>query len=87
VLRAVGGIRQFKIIQETLYRTRVLLATDPDFDENDVETIRVGLGRRLGSGVQVVIERGWDIPREGSGKYRYVVSHVEPGRSPKARAA
>ena len=87
VLRAVRGIRQFKIVQETRYRTRLLIATDPEFNEADLETIRAGLGGRLGSGVQVAIERVAHIPMEGSGKYRYVVSHVQPDRSSQARAA
>jgi phenylacetate-CoA ligase len=87
VLRAVRGIRQFKIVQETRYRTRLLIATDPEFNEADLETIRASFGRRLGSGVQVAIERVAHIPMEGSGKYRYVVSHVQPDRSSQARAA
>jgi phenylacetate-CoA ligase len=78
VVRDVRGVRQFKIVQETLDRTRVLLATDQDFSDRDAETIRRGIGKRLGLRVQVQIERVPEVPREASGKYRYVVSHVRP---------
>lgn len=76
VVRDIPGVRQFKVIQETLDRTRILLATDPGFRDQDVEFVRRGIGARLGTGVRVEIERVAEIPREASGKYRYVVSHV-----------
>jgi len=76
VVRDIPGIRQFKIIQESLSKTRVLLATDEEFSEASIETIGKGIGRRLGAGVRVEIERLCEIPREASGKFRYVVSHV-----------
>ena len=81
VVRDIPGVRQFKIIQETLDWTRVLLATDQEFKEADVDMIRAGIGKRLGSGASIEIERVADIPPEASGKYRYVVSHVSPDRS------
>ena len=76
VVRDVPGVRQFKVVQETLDRTRVLLATDRDFSDENIEMIRRGIGKRLGGGVRVEIEQVAEIPREVSGKYRYVVSHV-----------
>lgn len=81
VVRDIPGVRQFKVIQETLNRTRVLLATDHEFKEADIDTIRIGLGKRLGIGASIEIERVAQIPPEASGKYRYVVSHVDAGRS------
>jgi phenylacetate-CoA ligase len=80
VVRDIPGVRQFKIIQETLDRTRVLLATDREFNDGDIETIRRGIGRRLGANVRVEVEHVAEIPREISGKYRYVVSHVDTDR-------
>ncbi|HEU4922667.1 MAG TPA: AMP-binding protein, partial [Burkholderiales bacterium] len=76
VVRDIPGVRQFKVIQESLERTRVLIATDEAFRESDLERIRQGIGERLGSQVQIQIDRVRQIPREASGKYRYVVSHV-----------
>jgi phenylacetate-CoA ligase len=81
VVRDIQGVRQFKVIQESIDRTRVLLATDEGFNERDLETIRQGIRRRLGTTVKVQIDRVGQIPREASGKYRYVVSHVDPRRS------
>lgn len=87
VVRDIPGVRQFKIVQETRDRTRVLLVTDRNFSDGDLDTIRGGFGRRLGSGVRVEIERVSEIPREASGKYRYVVSHVDSGPSIRAGEA
>ncbi len=81
VVRDIPGVRQFKVVQETLDRTRVLLATDRDFSDENVETIRRGIGKRLGGNVRVEIEQVAEIPREVSGKYRYVVSHVGADQS------
>lgn len=76
VVRDVPGVKQFKIVQESLEHTRVLLATDDRFDEAAISGIKDGLKRRLGSGVQVEIERVAEVEKEASGKYRYIVSKV-----------
>lgn len=78
VIRDLPGVRQFKIVQESLAHTRILLATDERFDEANILNIRAGIQRRLGEGVRVDIERVAEVPKEKSGKYRYVVSHVAP---------
>jgi len=83
VIRSIRGIRQYKIIQESLDSTRILLVTDPGFNAWDEDTIRKGFGQRLGSGVRIDIERVAEIPREASGKYRYIVSHVKTARPPR----
>lgn len=45
---------------------------------SEVETtIAAGIKARLGKSVDVTIERVANIPQESSGKFRYVVSHVE----------
>ena len=78
VVRDVPGVEQFKIVQESRELTRVFLVTGPNFAEGALETIRAGLVRRLGEGVTIAIERVQEIPREASGKYRYIVSKVAP---------
>ncbi|MGH8670991.1 MAG: phenylacetate--CoA ligase family protein [Burkholderiales bacterium] len=78
VIRDLPGVREFKIVQESLSTTRILLATNDSFQEETLHTIEQGAIRRLGNGVNVVIERLAEIPKEASGKYRYVVSHVDP---------
>ena len=87
VLRDLPGVRQFKIIQESLAKTRILLATGAGFQEDSIETIISGIRQRLGSGLAVEIERVDVIPKEASGKYRYVVSNVKPGSSPGSETA
>jgi len=78
VVRDVPGVETFKIVQESLDRTRVQLVTDARFEDRSLATIRDGLRARLGPGVEVVVERVPVIPAEASGKYRYVVSRVVP---------
>jgi phenylacetate-CoA ligase len=74
VVRDLPAIRKFKIVQESVEHTRVLLAVDPGFDPASVERIRNGMAERLGAQVRIDVDIVADIPAEMSGKYRYVVS-------------
>jgi phenylacetate-CoA ligase len=76
VVRDLPGIAKFKIVQESLERTRVLLVAGPGFERDTAERIRTGFAKRLGSGVAIDVEMVGDIPSEASGKYRYVTSKV-----------
>jgi phenylacetate-CoA ligase len=76
VIRDIPGVENFRVIQETMYETRVQLVTGADFRAESLQLIERGMQQRLGSDVRVSIERMAHIPRESSGKYRYVVSHV-----------
>lgn len=76
VLRELDGIEQFKIIQETRDRTRVLVVPGEGYGPSIASQIEQGLRRRLGERVQVDIELVQRIDPERSGKHRYVVSHV-----------
>jgi phenylacetate-CoA ligase len=78
VVRDLQGIRSFKIIQESLRRTRLLLVTDDTFDAASIPRIQEQFRTRLGAGVEVPVERVESIPAERSGKFRYVVSEVGP---------
>jgi phenylacetate-CoA ligase len=77
IIRDLPGVQKFKVVQEDLQLTRILIVTGPEFRESDLETIRTGVRQRLGEDVEVAIERVAEIPAERSGKYRYVVSHVQ----------
>lgn len=79
IIRDVPGVRNFKIIQESLQRTRIQLAVSEAFAPQSLEAIRSGIGHRLGAGVKIDIEQVDDIPKEASGKFRYVISHVKAG--------
>lgn len=76
ILREIPGLKTFKIVQESLRLTRVLLVTEPGFARASLATIRSGFQQRLGRDVAVEIEEVADIPAERSGKYRYVVSKI-----------
>lgn len=76
VVRSLPGVAKFKIVQESVDRTRVLLVAGPDFDDAVVERIKGGMARRLGSTVAIDVELVDDILPEASGKYRYVTSKV-----------
>jgi len=76
ILRDVPQVRAFKIIQESLDCTRVLLVSADGLPA----ALRLGIvsqfRARLGAAVEIVIEEVAAIPAEASGKYRYVVSKV-----------
>jgi phenylacetate-CoA ligase len=76
VIRDLPGIERFKIVQESLRVTRVLVMAGDRYDETIETRIRAGLQARLGPKVEVVIERVATIGTERSGKYRYVESKV-----------
>lgn len=76
VLREVPGIKQFKIIQETLDRLRVKIVPAPGWQEQNATAVISGLKQRLGQQTLIQIEYSETIPPDPSGKYRYVVSQV-----------
>ena len=74
VVRDLPGIEKFKIVQESLDYTKVLLVVNAGFDRGYVDQIRRQMAQRLGEGVRIDIDLVGDIPVEASGKYRYVTS-------------
>ena len=77
ILRDLPGVQQFKVIQESLLQTRVLLVADAAFSASCTADIVKQVKARLGEVVDVTVERVAEIPAEKSGKYRYVVSRVD----------
>jgi phenylacetate-CoA ligase len=77
IVRDIEGVDQFKIIQEDVDNVRVLLKLhDGLFPADGDQRIIEGLKKRMGKTVGISIEIMDQIPREASGKYRYVVSKV-----------
>lgn len=76
ILRDLPGIEGFKVTQETRQLTRVEIVPDERYDAAVVPTIVQGFQRRLGAGVEVQVQTVATLPRERSGKYRYIVSHA-----------
>jgi phenylacetate-CoA ligase len=83
-IRELSGIEEFKVVQESLELTRVLLVRDKNFDEANPERIRNALKCRLGAMVEIRVEFVNSIPAEVSGKYRYVVSNVNRDMLPRS---
>lgn len=79
ILRDLPGLQSFKVVQDSLEQTRVLLVTEPGWDPAHAERIVVGFKRRLGAQVRVLVELVDRLPAEASGKFRYIVSHVARG--------
>ena len=76
IVRDLAGVKQFKIVQESLERTDILLVTDERFDQANLVQIERGAKARLGQTVTVNVQLVNEIAPERSGKYRYVVSKV-----------
>jgi phenylacetate-CoA ligase len=76
ILRDIDGIDQFKIIQESLSRMRVLVTSPAPLAPKLIGDLVTAFRRRLGQGVEISIEQVAEIPREASGKHRYVLSRV-----------
>jgi phenylacetate-CoA ligase len=76
IVRELPQVRSFKIIQESLLRTRVLLVCLPRLDDATRSAVVAGFQSRLGAQVDIAIEEVEEIAAEASGKYRYVVSKV-----------
>ncbi len=76
ILRDLPGIAEFKVVQESLDLTRVILVKGPDFAASNEDAIRDVFQQRLGKDVDVVFEYSDLIPAEKSGKFRYIISKV-----------
>ena len=76
-MRDIEGVAEFKIVQEAVDDMRVLLVPHPEIFPDDGETrIVKGIQKRMGADVRVTVEKVAHIPRDASGKFRYVVSKV-----------
>lgn len=77
VVRDIEGVAEFKILQEKVDEIRVLLVTGGgDYPVQGDQRIAQGFAKRMGEGVRVTVDHVATIPRDASGKYRYVVSAV-----------
>lgn len=69
-------LRASQIVQEAPDRLRVRLVPSAEFGDEDREKLRKGLADRLGPDMMIEFEIVEEIPREPSGKFRWVISHV-----------
>ena len=76
VLRGTEGVAEFKLIQHALRDVEVMIVAGPRWNAASAQAIDMGLRQRLGDDLRVCVRLVDDIVPEGSGKHRYVVSHV-----------
>jgi len=72
------AIREAQIVQEAIDRLRVLYVPAPGFDARQKSAIGERLRERMGP-VAVAFEECEAIPRGANGKFRAIVSRVDPG--------
>ena len=75
-IRDIPGIASFKVVQETLQRVVVQIVPENNCGQQVEALISEGIKARLGQGVEVEVLRVSEIPREKSGKFRYVQSLI-----------
>jgi len=80
VLRDIAGVEAFRIVQESVRHTRVEVVADRARRIGLKQAIEEPFRQRLGQDVEISVDYVETIPREKSGKYRYVVSRLAPGQ-------
>ena len=77
ILRDLDWVAAFKIVQESLFLTRVeVVLTSGKLNKEQCALIVSGFKKRLGESVDIEVEQLSEISPEKSGKYRYVISKV-----------
>ncbi len=76
ILRDLPQIEAFKIVQESLDETHILLVSKTRLEASLLKHIEQAFKARLGDTVNIVIAQVAGIPAEKSGKFRYVISKV-----------
>jgi phenylacetate-CoA ligase len=76
ILRDLPQVRAFKIVQESVDLTRVLVVPQDKLESGTINKIEAGFKARLGQEVIIEVEQVEQIPAEKSGKFRYVVSRI-----------
>ncbi|TVP44896.1 MAG: phenylacetate--CoA ligase family protein, partial [Gemmatimonadales bacterium] len=69
-------LEKSQVIQERQDLILVRLVASSSFSDEDLESLRIGLVERVGPGITIRFEMVDDIPRETSGKFRWVISKV-----------
>lgn len=73
------GFKQLQVVQERLDSVKVRIVPSNRYEDADLDFLRAQLRRFLGESMEVDYEFVSEIPRERSGKYRYVISRLGSG--------
>jgi len=76
ILREIPGIREFRVLQESLNEIQVLVVPEQELSHLQRCSIASKIRSLLGNAVNVKIESLAQLPPSPSGKFRYVVSKI-----------
>jgi len=68
----IAGIIQFQVIQKELERVNVLVVAGPDFVAKEQSKFKKALAERFGPQLEICLQVVDEIPKEKSGKFRFV---------------
>ncbi len=87
IFKGLSGIRETQIVQEDLDHLVIRLVKGEGYSKQVGAKLAKELVARVGGGMQIRVEEMKEIPREASGKFRSVISHVrKPGLSAESPA-
>ena len=77
IMREIPGVAQYKVVQETKDKFSVWIVKDPhSFSSDPISQVQEQIKKHLGD-VKVDVEVVEDIPKDKSGKHRWIVSKVK----------
>lgn len=74
--KLIKNIIESQIIQEELTHLTISIVCGPKYSQKDTDLLLKGLVERLGDAIQISFVFVDSIPREKSGKFRWVISNV-----------
>lgn len=83
----LANIRRSQLVQEAVDRLNVRIVPARSFGGTDRDNLIAGLRTYLGEAIRIDVELVMDIPRDPSGKYRWVISRVNPADWEHARGS
>lgn len=84
VLEYAPGAKEIQIVQKTIDEVEFRVVPGKDYGPDDERALTSELRRRVGKSIRIKFSIVDSIPRTPSGKFRAVVSHLEPGSNRQA---
>jgi phenylacetate-CoA ligase len=77
VMKEIPGIAQYRLVQETRSRFKVMLVRDQDFTERTLNQVENGIKEVVGNDALVEVQIVDEIPKDKAGKIRAIISKVK----------
>jgi phenylacetate-CoA ligase len=74
----LAGVMESQVVQETIQRLVVRVVATDEFGDPEAEAIRARVHERLGTGMEVAVERVATLERTARGKLPAVISRLTP---------